>query len=504
MKSTRAFLESPFKPVGTNQQRHKNLEELLGKHVEVPEHFLDQISEEIMDNPCNIKLTPNANDYYIDLTVHNKLKKHPYNSDKAVPPANIDKKLAGRIHVTLMIEEMILYVHRIEAIRQAALSTQLSGKSATDISALLAFRSEDILKHYHCKDLVVPQPLLSMLSHSIMTLPVKLDGNVVVDFFELLVTQPARKESQEETHEKEKDLAELKRAALLRATADYERNLYHISINIHHNDKVDTNKDPIVDNEKLAKIPELIALEMQCYENRTAKIMEMTLEDFNECRRHKYLHEFLHPFTDKPLESLEIDFERLAALDDFLNKARTHQLLKPIYQAMAEYNAMIALAETKYAHCTNMEILEKEAFPNDRIPDNLLVAIEPGSSFTIIPTHPVILDESYTTDFLALLQYWQRTTWGLNPTTNEPINTIKYDRELKDSASYFVLNNHLFRTDAPSTPEKLTIIRGSTPACGAFSHGRFARMFDKSCQRRQEKNKKESTETDKDAATATL
>ena len=193
MKSTRGFLTHRFEPgTGSHADRHKKLETILNKIIEVPEDYIDAILFTLMDEPIDIKLIEKADTYYIDKKTKKSFPKHPLTlRDYPHWFYRTNASLAGRIRVLVTIEELKVYVDSTETLRRTSLLTHLSGISDPEVNALLALHCTDILGAFDYPLEDVPRAFFSQAPGTkVMTLPVMIDGKNCIDFFELLSLQP--------------------------------------------------------------------------------------------------------------------------------------------------------------------------------------------------------------------------------------------------------------------------------------------------------------------------
>lgn len=434
MRSTQQLLATRFKPEpGTNQQRLKALERKREKTITAPEKYHDMHSGELMDNPCNIKLKKSAEDYYIEYNAIFRLPIHPLSrennwvTDSHAP----DRDLAERIATMITIEEIKEYLLDLETRRQADVLNFLEGKSDQEVSALLAFDVEDFINAHRLNKNTIPEKFHSMLpGRKIMTVPVRLDNTYVIDFHELLMHQPHHLPSKEE----EEAIQKRYESYIDRRRYDIENERKQFLNLLNHNiSTASLSPDNATDA--------LIKCDQQ-YQEKLVQLENFTLERYIAVFEDREQPEYINPITGKPLQSIQIDYQLIQEIDDFID---------PFNQQMQTFRNNLA----KYKYDDNKtcyaDILKDKKYPAHKIPESIAVGQIPGSQEMEIMTHPVILDGVYAIDYARLKKYWESTSsflgfffgesrYGLNPFTGKAITSIVYDTRLKTATSRFMAN----------------------------------------------------------------
>jgi hypothetical protein len=435
MKSTRQFQVTPFQPgTGSNDERLKRLETATGQTIDIPDIYLDQIHQRLMYQPCNIRLTDQAMDYFIDVSTKNVLTKHPLSNlpFKTTDVYPVDKVLAERINAMLTIEEIKVYLLTTENTRQNELLSVLQEKSDTEVQALLAANTSEILSAYGYDASRLPKHFFS--NHPCqapMTLPVTLDGIYNVDFHELLSAQPSSQLSPSEYVQKLAEMNLMKQRRIKEVME--EKNKYLANLNALRGDNYSS-------DDLMQKETKFAAL---C-DQKLAIIHNLTINDFLDTTPAEYIN----PCTGLAIQSISINLALLIEIDNYIDP----------------FNQQLRLAEKLYTiHCTGKDEipyaqrLRSQHYPEDKLPESLLLGrIQRDQQTLEIMTHPILLDGEYYIDYSRLMQYWAPATgflsyfWqtdrhGLNPFTGEQVKTITYDVKLKTAIDRFVLNCDYFK-----------------------------------------------------------
>lgn len=469
MRSTQQYLSTPFAPSpGTRQSRLTQLEKRLETTINPPERYLDALTNQIMDAPCNIKPTHiavrddqekllykeiDAPDYYIDQDSHTLYTIHPTNRDPdwkknwAENKYTVDTTLSACIEAWLTIEEIKFYAQKLE--KQRRLNPQ---------HYLQAETSTQLLQAYGREQEAIPDVFRSAITgNQVMTLPVKLDGTHIIDFQELLDCQPKPAISEQEQMEIVERWHHYFKQCQFTLEGKIKQKTRHLAAL------------------SSATLPpaEKARIEQDCqgkYLRKMAKLKEkVTLEWFIKTFCNTSQAEYLNPLTGQPVQSIQVELELLKRIDDMLNP-----LHEQIRMVMKQVDAFTKKPETKaYA-----AILLETKFPPEKIPESLALGRIPGNHHSMeVMTHPVLIDGEYMIDFGRLQAFWEsksifsifwNTSWQhYNPFTRQPIKTIAYDCQLKKETDHFMKNLPVM--EKMISPEK---VRSAQYPFGYFSLSR--------------------------------
>lgn len=434
MRSTQYLLTHRFEAgTDSNQHRLKSLERKRERSMSGPEHYHDHHTGELMHEPCNIKLKETAEDYYIDYHTLPRIPVHPLSRERNwVTSSHAPDRLLGeRIATMLTIEEIKEYLLETEAKRQTEILGHLQNKSDEEVNALLAFKVSDIIKAYQYATNDIPSYFYSMLPpHQLMTVPVLLDNEHIIDFYELIAHHLHLQYNAEEQVALKKRFAD--HIEKCRYDIESERTQFMNLIN--HN----------ISTESLS--PSAAIEEQQnfdkTYQEKLMHLENLTLERYIELFEDNETTEYMNPITQKPLQSIRIHYQLLNEINDFLDPVK--QQLLSLQQALRKNHYHDT--EKSYA-----ELLREKEYPAIKIPESLAVGLIPGGQHEMeIMTHPVILDGIYTIDYMRLKKYWDSSSsffgfWresrhGLNPFTGKPLTSIVYDQRLKSATNRFINN----------------------------------------------------------------
>jgi hypothetical protein len=178
--------------------------------------------------------------------------------------------------------------------------------------------------------------------------------------------------------------------------------------------------------------------------------------DFYSLIEHQHddeTHQYLNPITGKPISCIEVDYQLLQEIDSFLCPVE-NQMRGVEAMAVHQQKAMNKYLDPHSRDKSYAQILADEAYPADKIPESLALGRIPGKDQLELMTHPVLLDGEDLIDLLRLQEFWKPVPGmlfgrpgchGINPFTMQPIKTIAYDEELKDSTDKFFLNRNMYK-----------------------------------------------------------
>ncbi len=227
-RSTTQYLNKPFRPgSGTRQLRLAAINQNSQSAISPPSEYCDAYSDQLMDNPCDIRIsTIIKKEYiivaekdgsvtekwvpvldeqgkpvettfisppcYVDASARHRYNHHPsgntdvpWSMNWANEVYKVNHALSQKIEAWLRIEEIRKYVISLSTARRVAFPSKLPYPFRKALFAT----SANVLKHSRREEEEVPAEFRSALSGKIMTLPVRLNGDQIIDFEELFITE---------------------------------------------------------------------------------------------------------------------------------------------------------------------------------------------------------------------------------------------------------------------------------------------------------------------------
>lgn len=436
MRSTQQLIANPFHPgEGNRQARLMQLEAKRGKALDVPDYYCDAHTGDLMDKPCNIKLKETASDYYVDYHSVRMFATHPISRQEGwllkTPPA-VDDALSANIEAMLIIEELKDYLEELEAARLSSVLESLQTTPEAHVKALLSHTTSDIMEAYHLTEADMPASSFSALTKNVMTIPVAIDHQFTIDFFELLACHPRYQPKGWAMHKLEKqfnDYLEHKRYMIEAERKQYLRMIENLSAESLTMEQAEQEK---------------FKCETQ-YQTKMTDLNKITLQWYIDYFGENDPIVYLNPITKQPIQSITINYDVLKEIDKALN---------PYQRELRVTLQQVALHEDKKNPTPYSIQLRAENYPTNKIPESIQQGRIPGCEHLEIMTHPILLDGEYHIDYARLKQYWDndhffsflfhRRLDGINPFTGLPIKTISYDIELKSATDHFMVNKHSY------------------------------------------------------------
>jgi hypothetical protein len=415
MRSTQRLLEKPL--IFNDECRQKRLDTLKldpnNTTDEEPDKYLDQITFQVMNNPCNLSRTPDKI-YFIDQSTASTLKTNPVSNEagqawwdaKRFP---INKKLSERIETWVRVQQIKEHCRVLT--------------SSADRSPEVILKA---LKAINMHPASIPKHFFSMLSKDkIMIVPIRLDNKHIICLTELLASQPTQEsiiENQYRQYFKESV------SRLQSEYADIELLLANVAL------------------PRIKAVLILAKAERDYSEKYTELCQTHTLEWYkNTFFSTDRMVECYNPITHLPLQSIKIEYGLLEEIDNYLE-----EIEMPLMPAITrELYTVRKIVEARPEARNYADELKALNVPRNTIPIAFVgynpFDPEKGSMDSEIMTEPVIIDDHLPICYQRLKQYWkEHKVENINPKTGKPIATITYAHDLKKSIDHFILNRAAF------------------------------------------------------------